>query len=56
MLRNRLSEKHFMKLVNKLHNISLQVLTLCGFGALVCLAVNLMTALAMLFADHCKKA
>jgi len=44
-----------MKFLNKLHTVSLHVLTLCGFGALVCLVLNLITAAAMFFADHCKK-
>jgi len=44
-----------MKLLDKLHNLSLHMLTLCGFGALVCLAVNLITAIAMFVADHCEK-
>ena len=41
-----------MKLVDKLHNFSLHVLTLCGMGAVVSLAVNIVTALAMLIADR----
>ena len=45
-----------MKYLKKLHNASLHMLTLCGFGALACLAVNLITAAAMLIGDHCKKA
>ncbi len=45
-----------MKFLDKLHNLSLHGLTLCGFGALVCLGVNLITALAMFLAERCKKA
>ena len=41
-----------MKLVDKLHNFSLHVLTLCGMGAVVSLAVNIVTALVMLIADR----
>ena len=41
-----------MKLVDKLHNFSLHVLTLCGMGAVVSLAVNIITALVMLIADR----
>ena len=44
-----------MKLVNKIHNLSLHILTLCGFGALICLAVNICTALVMLIADRKRK-
>lgn len=44
-----------MSAIDKIHNLSLRLLTLCGFGALVCLAVNLITALAMLISDVCKK-
>ena len=40
-----------MSIVDKVHNLSLRVLTLCGFGALICLAVNIATALVMLLAD-----
>ena len=40
-----------MSIVDKIHNLSLRVLTLCGFGALVCLAVNIVTALVMFLAD-----
>ena len=45
-----------MKLIDKFHNLSLRGLTLSGFAALVCLAVNLITALAMFLAERCKKA
>ena len=41
-----------MKLVDKLHNFSLHFLTLCGMGAVVSLAVNVVTALVMLLADR----
>lgn len=44
-----------MSAIDKLHNLSLRLLTLCGFGALICLAVNLITALAMLISDACRK-
>ena len=45
-----------MKLIDKFHNLSLRGLTLSGFAALVCLAVNLITALAMFLTERCKKA
>ena len=44
-----------MKLVDKLHNLSLHILTLCGMGAVISLAVNTVTALVMLLADRAKK-
>ena len=44
-----------MKLVDKLHNFSLHVLTLCGMGAVVSLAVNIVTALVMLVAERSRK-
>ena len=44
-----------MKLVDKLHNFSLHALTLCGMGAVVSLAVNVVTALVMLLADRSHK-
>ena len=44
-----------MKLVDKLHNFSLHFLTLCGVGAVVSLAVNIVTALVMLLADRARK-
>ena len=44
-----------MKLVDKLHNFSLHVLTLCGMGAVISVAVNVTTALIMLLADQAKK-
>ena len=45
-----------MKLIDKIHNLSLHGLTLSGFAALVCLAVNVVTALTMFVAERCKKA
>ena len=44
-----------MKLVDKLHNFSLHFLTLCGIGAVVSLAVNIVTAPVMLLADRARK-
>lgn len=44
-----------MKIIDKIHNLSLHGLTLSGFAALVCLAVNVVTAFAMFVADHLKK-
>ena len=44
-----------MKLVDKLHNFSLHALTLCGVGAVVSLAVNVVTALVMLILDRVRK-
>ena len=44
-----------MKCIDKLHNLSLHVLTLCGIGALVSLAVNICTALAMFAAEQIRK-
>lgn len=45
-----------MKLIDKIHNLSLHALTLSGFAALVCLAVNVATALCMFVTAHVKKA
>ena len=45
-----------MKLIDKIHNFSLHLLTLCGLGAVVSLAVNLVTALVMLVAERSRKA
>ena len=42
-------------LIDKLHNLSLHALTLCGFGALICLAVNIITALAMFVSSRKQK-
>ena len=44
-----------MKLVDKIHNFSLHALTLCGLGAVVSLAVNVVTALVMLILDRARK-
>ncbi len=44
-----------MKLVDKLHNLSLHILTLCGMGAVVSLAVNIVTALVMFLAERVRK-
>ena len=44
-----------MKLVDKVHNLSLHLLTLCGLGAVVSLAVNIVTALVMLIAERSRK-
>ena len=44
-----------MKLVDKLHNFSLHALTLCGVGAVLSLAMNVVTALVMLLADRARK-
>jgi len=44
-----------MKLVDKVHNLSLRLLTLCGMGAVVALAVNIVTALVMLIAERSRK-
>ena len=44
-----------MKFIDKLHNLSLRILTLCGVGAVASLAVNVCTALAMFVADHLRK-
>ena len=45
-----------MKLIDRLHNFSLHLLTLCGMGAVVSLAVNIVTALVMLVAERSRKA
>ena len=44
-----------MKYIDKLHNLSLHILTLCGVGAVVSVAVNVTTALIMLIADRNRK-
>ena len=44
-----------MKLIDKIHNFSLHLLTLCGMGAVVSLAVNIVTALVMLVAERSRK-
>ena len=45
-----------MKLIDRIHNFSLHLLTLCGMGAVVSLAVNIVTALVMLIAERSRKA
>ena len=45
-----------MKIIDKIHNLSLRGLTLSGFTALACLGVNLITALTMFVSERCKKA
>ena len=44
-----------MKFIDKVHNLSLHLLTLCGLGAVVSLAVNTVTALVMLVAERSRK-
>ena len=44
-----------MKLIDRIHNFSLHILTLCGLGAVLSLAVNIVTALVMLLADRTRK-
>jgi hypothetical protein len=44
-----------MSLLDKLHNMSLRVLTLCGIGAVLSLAVNMITAVAMFVGQHKQK-
>ena len=44
-----------MKLTDRIHNFSLHALTWCGVGAVVSLAVNIVTALVMLIADRARK-
>ena len=44
-----------MKLIDRIHNFSLHLLTLCGVGAVVSLAVNVVTALVMLVAERSRK-
>ena len=41
--------------VDRVHNLSLRILTLCGFGALLSLAVNVVTALAMFLLERKQK-
>ena len=45
-----------MKLIDKIHKLSLHGLTLSGIAALACLAVNVVTALTMFVADRRHKA
>ena len=40
-----------MTALDRIHNLSLRVLTLCGFCAMICLAVNIATALIMAISD-----
>ena len=42
-------------MIDKIHNLSLHVLTLCGFGALLSLAVNVITALTMFVLERKQK-
>ena len=44
-----------MSLLDKLHNMSLRVLTLCGIGAVLSLAVNMITAAALFVGQHKQK-
>ena len=41
--------------VGRVHNLSLRILTLCGFGALISLGVNILTALIMCFVERKQK-
>ena len=45
-----------MKLIDKIHNLSLRGLTLSGVAALAFLTVNIVTALTMFVAERCRKA
>ena len=45
-----------MKIIDKLHNLSLHGLTLSGIAALTCLAANVVTALIMFTAEHHEQA
>ena len=44
-----------MKFIDKLHNFSLHILTLCGLGAVVSLAVNVCTALVMFLIEGIRR-
>ena len=44
-----------MSAVGRVHNLSLRILTLCGFGALISLGVNILTALIMLIVERKQK-
>ena len=44
-----------MSAVDRVHNLSLRILTLCGFGALISLGVNILTALIMLIVERKQK-
>ena len=43
-----------VSLIDRIHNLSLWTLTLCGFVALISLAINILTAL-MMFVSQRKK-
>ena len=49
------TEKSVLSVVDHIHNLSLRVLTLCGFGALLSLGVNLVTALVMFLLQRKEK-
>ena len=44
-----------MSAVDRVHNLSLRILTLCGFGALISLGVNILTALIMFIVERKQK-
>jgi len=44
-----------MPVLNKLHNLSLRILTLCGIGAVISLAVNILTAVLMFVTERRQK-
>ena len=44
-----------MPALNKLHNLSLRLLTLCGIGAVISLAVNILTAVLLFVTELCQK-
>lgn len=44
-----------MSVPEKLHDLSLRVLTLCGIGAVISLAVNVITAAALFVSQHKRK-
>ena len=44
-----------MSAIDKIHSLSLRILTLCGFGAVICLAVNILSALILFVVDLRKK-
>ena len=44
-----------MSAVDRVHNLSLRILTLCGFGALISLGVNILTALILFFVERKQK-
>ena len=41
--------------VDRVHKLSLRILTLCGFGALISLGVNILTALIMFIVERKQK-